>query len=802
MKRQVGYSVYCINIDECTDNANRAQMVVVIRWYDVQTGLPREVFLGVVNLDKGDADTIFEKLIAFVRGEGFDLTRWIGFGSDGASVMTGVWNGVAAKLKRMNPYMICTHCCSHRFALVCSHASQNVPYMKNVYEPLLISIWSFLFYSPQRWASLQAHWVTLKSFIPELKTMTVISKAVHTRWLSHLAANTSLLRGFVCLLDWLLNGDYSTNETGQGLAVLMNTYFFWRTLYMMGDLLTILSICSVSLQSPDLDFSYAIRMTRKCQSDLVEYRKDISTGEFSQQFAEFFDAHYELHEPKWPRMVTRAAARPSDAPARTAEEKAERAREVLAASIFNVELTVAPRAARAKRPLSYAYMNSGAIAMAEAVAAAEYDATQQQLKAAENEVVAQKRAAEEAAVKAAEPKQTKLSFGKAAAKDKPKSASAAAAASSSSSSSSVSLSSSSSSVADSSAPAGRMDSDDIKEQRAEEREIKSFAMSFAQSQAGASDLTATAVAAGRLAASRKTVTDAAEDPDIAAATTLLARRVLAEAKFQKDIGHALIDGLIGGIESRFPNVDILLALEFCFCGVDFPLCPLLFAKRPDWQKHVEILAAHFGQSSTEGAQQPAIDVEAFRDEMVYAKAHLWTAFEDAKTKRSNAGIHTHADAVRAYAVRASQPIAPLPPAAPPVVECPPRKYVRKFTNEMLQAHAALERKYDAAAVSPPAGARVGGLVDKVKELDAAASIVSVQMMELVTCFVNNGHAQSQCPQWVLLAIIAVTIAVSTASCERAFSVMNLIMTKLRSRMSQEMLDALMRIKMCGGAART
>lgn len=68
------------------------------------------------------------------------------------------------------------------------------------------------------------------------------------------------------------------------------------------------------------------------------------------------------------------------------------------------------------------------------------------------------------------------------------------------------------------------------------------------------------------------------------------------------------------------------------------------------------------------------------------------------------------------------------------------------------------------------------------------------MLELVANFVNNGRAQKQCPQWVLLAIIAVTIAVSTASCERAFSVMNLIMTKLRSRMSQEMLDALMRIK--------
>jgi hypothetical protein len=69
------------------------------------------------------------------------------------------------------------------------------------------------------------------------------------------------------------------------------------------------------------------------------------------------------------------------------------------------------------------------------------------------------------------------------------------------------------------------------------------------------------------------------------------------------------------------------------------------------------------------------------------------------------------------------------------------------------------------------------------------------MLTLVANFVKSPSAQQHCPGWVLLAIIAVTIAVSTASCERGFSVMNAIMTRLRARLSQAMLDALMRIKL-------
>ena len=57
------------------------------------------------------------------------------------------------------------------------------------------------------------------------------------------------------------------------------------------------------------------------------------------------------------------------------------------------------------------------------------------------------------------------------------------------------------------------------------------------------------------------------------------------------------------------------------------------------------------------------------------------------------------------------------------------------------------------------------------------------------------NAEIDVPNFAILARVALTITVSTASPERGFSQMKLIMTRLRTCLSQPMLDALMRLKL-------
>ena len=60
----------------------------------------------------------------------------LGFTSDGAPVMCGKRNGVAAKLKQMIPYLISYHCANHRSALVAAHAANALRPIKDAKDTL------------------------------------------------------------------------------------------------------------------------------------------------------------------------------------------------------------------------------------------------------------------------------------------------------------------------------------------------------------------------------------------------------------------------------------------------------------------------------------------------------------------------------------------------------------------------------------------------------------------------------------------------------------------------------------------
>ena len=73
---------------------------------------------------------------------GLDAQKMTSFVSDGASVMTGRSNGVAAKLKGLNKTILSFHCICHRLALACADASDDVSFIKDV-EATLKHLWEF-----------------------------------------------------------------------------------------------------------------------------------------------------------------------------------------------------------------------------------------------------------------------------------------------------------------------------------------------------------------------------------------------------------------------------------------------------------------------------------------------------------------------------------------------------------------------------------------------------------------------------------------------------------------------------------
>lgn len=232
----------------------------------------------------------------------------------------------------------------------------------------------------------------------------------------------------------------------------------------------------------------------------------------------------------------------------------------------------------------------------------------------------------------------------------------------------------------------------------------------------------------------------------------------------------LLQCLLFGLGHRFPQEAILLALDALFNPEHWPATQDEFYNAGLFDGPIAVLSTHYSQVCTIGGKSSAIEPAKLTLEHQAAKVYLRDCFQDAQAELYDQAAKDLA--TKKY--HTASTAAPVQSA----------NFHSKFTNPYLSAHDSLTH-----------GATG-------HELPKPAPIVSVSMLSILSHFIANVRAQQNCPNWVLLARIALTICVSTGSCERAFSVMKQIVTRLRSRLSQPMLDALMRIKLCDGASMT
>ena len=88
-------------------------------------------------------------LINLVSRLGLKLKNLKAF-SDGASVMTGVNNGVAARLRenRDSTHMLNIYCICYHLTLACTDSSSQITVLKD-FEDVLIQLWVFFKNSPK-----------------------------------------------------------------------------------------------------------------------------------------------------------------------------------------------------------------------------------------------------------------------------------------------------------------------------------------------------------------------------------------------------------------------------------------------------------------------------------------------------------------------------------------------------------------------------------------------------------------------------------------------------------------------------
>ena len=133
------------------------QIITLIQFYDDDSSEVTVEFLSVDNLlekhDSANATAMFQTIQSNLHGCTLSTDKLIGLATDGASVMVGKKNGLAAKLKDVNPSLISVHCICHNLALACTDAKDdaNLKFIKEV-ETVVTQLWKLFENSPKRLA--------------------------------------------------------------------------------------------------------------------------------------------------------------------------------------------------------------------------------------------------------------------------------------------------------------------------------------------------------------------------------------------------------------------------------------------------------------------------------------------------------------------------------------------------------------------------------------------------------------------------------------------------------------------------
>ena len=122
--KDIGKNKFSLLIDESNNISVLKLLGILIIYYsNIYKKVIVLTYLGLVKIEKCDAEHIVLAIKNLLMTKNLKIINLITIGTDNSSVMTGINNGVYAKLKTAIPSIILIRCICHSIQLVTSHAS-------------------------------------------------------------------------------------------------------------------------------------------------------------------------------------------------------------------------------------------------------------------------------------------------------------------------------------------------------------------------------------------------------------------------------------------------------------------------------------------------------------------------------------------------------------------------------------------------------------------------------------------------------------------------------------------------------
>ncbi|XP_046684857.1 zinc finger MYM-type protein 1-like [Homalodisca vitripennis] len=276
---------FSIIYDTTQDVSKVDQLSEVFRYVKIdhdQLGKPCELricetFTSFTAVTDQTASGLEDVIIKSISEKGLDITKCRGQGYDGASVMSGVYNGVQKRIQELAPHAYFIHCASHNLNLVLKDAVECNREIAQFFETVQ-NIYSFFGHSIVRWQELKVvSGCTENPKAPVPKDKVTLKTLNPTRWAGRYEAVYALKERFGDVMK-ALNKIILTNKKpkerneAEGLKKRLESFSFVLLLTVQCKILGEINIASKSLQTESIDLMTAYDLLGNALLKVTELR--------------------------------------------------------------------------------------------------------------------------------------------------------------------------------------------------------------------------------------------------------------------------------------------------------------------------------------------------------------------------------------------------------------------------------------------------------------------------------------------------------------------------------------------------
>uniref|UniRef100_A0A803Q5F8 TTF-type domain-containing protein n=1 Tax=Cannabis sativa TaxID=3483 RepID=A0A803Q5F8_CANSA len=276
--------IFSILVDESRDVSIKEQMVVMFRYVD-KKGYVIERFIGIEHVESTTSISLKIAIDKLFSKHGLSISRLRGQGYDGASNMSGEFNGLKSIIMKENECAFYVHCFAHQLQLALMGVAKKHDII-GTFLTVVSNVVNIVGASSKRRDILrekQAAQVieALKcgklSSGKGLNQENGIKRPCETRWGSHFGTLVSFTIMFSSILDVLeeITSDSLNSDQKYEASImlqLVQTYDFIFSLHLVKNILGITNELSQVLQKGDQDIVNAMDLVKVCKEQLQVMR--------------------------------------------------------------------------------------------------------------------------------------------------------------------------------------------------------------------------------------------------------------------------------------------------------------------------------------------------------------------------------------------------------------------------------------------------------------------------------------------------------------------------------------------------